>query len=197
MLRTHRSLKTYCATLWWRWWLVFFVFPSNGAPVEWSWQGENRSIRGKSCPSATLSTTNPTWTDLGSNPGLRGERSATNCLSHGTAYPGISLEWLSKTTGNSVRVAGVSADNRSVKTNKTTSYINFLDVHILTIIYIRYNSKFLFCAFYDSLLEAIYCHLKRDVIANFRCTFFVLSVISKQTIRLLRSVAGMDNFYAA
>jgi hypothetical protein len=37
----------------------------------------------KTCPSATLSTTNPTWTDLGLNPGLRGERAATNRLSHG------------------------------------------------------------------------------------------------------------------
>jgi hypothetical protein len=47
--------------------------------------GENRSTRGKTCPSATLSTTHPTWTDLGSNAGLRGERLATNRLSHGTA----------------------------------------------------------------------------------------------------------------
>jgi hypothetical protein len=48
--------------------------------------GENRSTRGKSCRSATLSTTNPTWTDPGLNPGLRGERPATNRLSHGTAH---------------------------------------------------------------------------------------------------------------
>jgi hypothetical protein len=48
--------------------------------------GENRITRGKTCPSATLSTTNPTWTDPGSNPGLRGDRPATNRLSHGTAY---------------------------------------------------------------------------------------------------------------
>jgi hypothetical protein len=47
--------------------------------------GENRSARGKTCPIATLSTTNPTWTDPGSNLGLRGERPATNRLSHGTA----------------------------------------------------------------------------------------------------------------
>jgi hypothetical protein len=47
--------------------------------------GENQSTRGKTCPSATLSTTNPTWTDPVSNPGLRGERPATNSLSHGTA----------------------------------------------------------------------------------------------------------------
>jgi hypothetical protein len=48
--------------------------------------GENRSTRGKTCPSATLSTTNPTSTDLGSNPGLRGARPAANRLSHGTAF---------------------------------------------------------------------------------------------------------------
>ena len=47
--------------------------------------GENRSIRGKTCPTVTLSTTNPTWTDPGSNPGLHGERPASNRLSHGTA----------------------------------------------------------------------------------------------------------------
>jgi hypothetical protein len=45
--------------------------------------GENRSTRGKTCPSATLSTINPTWTKPGSNPGLRGERPATNRLKHG------------------------------------------------------------------------------------------------------------------
>jgi hypothetical protein len=47
--------------------------------------GENRSIRGKTCPSATLSTTNPTWTDPGSNPGLLSGRPEANRLSHGTA----------------------------------------------------------------------------------------------------------------
>jgi hypothetical protein len=34
--------------------------------------GENRSAWEKTCPSATVSTTNPTWIDSGSNPGLRG-----------------------------------------------------------------------------------------------------------------------------
>jgi hypothetical protein len=47
--------------------------------------GENRGTLGKTCPSATLSTTNPTWTDRGSNPGHRSARPATNRLSHGTA----------------------------------------------------------------------------------------------------------------
>jgi hypothetical protein len=44
--------------------------------------GENRRNRRKTCPSATLSTTNLTWTDLGANLGLRGE--ATNRLSPST-----------------------------------------------------------------------------------------------------------------
>jgi hypothetical protein len=47
--------------------------------------GENRKTRRKTCPSATFSTTNPTWIDPGANPGLRGERPATNDLRHGTA----------------------------------------------------------------------------------------------------------------
>jgi hypothetical protein len=56
--------------------------------MEYRWDEtdrENQSIRGRTCPSATLSTTNPTLTDPGSNPGLRGERPATNRLSHDTA----------------------------------------------------------------------------------------------------------------
>jgi hypothetical protein len=39
--------------------------------------GENRRTRRKTCPSATLTTTNPTWIDPGENPGLRRERRLT------------------------------------------------------------------------------------------------------------------------
>jgi hypothetical protein len=42
--------------------------------VEWNWQGRTEILGGKTCPSATFSTTNPTWTDPGSKPGLRGGR---------------------------------------------------------------------------------------------------------------------------
>jgi hypothetical protein len=45
-------------------------------------RGKPKYSGGKTCPSATLSTTNPTWTDPGSNPGLCSERPATNRLSH-------------------------------------------------------------------------------------------------------------------
>jgi hypothetical protein len=56
--------------------------------IEHKWNEidtEKPKHSGKICPSATLSTTNPTWTDPGSNPGLLYERPATNRLSHGTA----------------------------------------------------------------------------------------------------------------
>jgi hypothetical protein len=43
---------------------------------------KNRRTRRKTCPSATLSTTNPTLTDPGAKPDLRVERTATNRLSH-------------------------------------------------------------------------------------------------------------------
>jgi hypothetical protein len=36
-----------------------------------NWQGKPKYSR-KTCPDATLSTTNPTWPDPGSNPGRRG-----------------------------------------------------------------------------------------------------------------------------
>jgi hypothetical protein len=61
------------------------------------WNGsdrENGRTR-RNCPSATLSTTFLTWTDLGANQGLRGERPATYGLSHGTASSVVTLSlWL-------------------------------------------------------------------------------------------------------
>jgi hypothetical protein len=53
--------------------------------VEWYWQGKTEKIRRKTFPSATLSATNSAWIDTDANPGLHGERPATNRLSHGTA----------------------------------------------------------------------------------------------------------------
>ena len=48
--------------------------------------GTDRSIRKKkTCPTATLSTIYLTRIDLESNPGFRGERPATNYMSHGRA----------------------------------------------------------------------------------------------------------------
>jgi hypothetical protein len=82
------ALKASCAALWrrWRWRLLFCPFPANGGINGMKLTGENRGTRVKACPSATLPTTNPTWTDPGSHPGLRGGTPAANRLSHGTAH---------------------------------------------------------------------------------------------------------------
>jgi hypothetical protein len=52
------------------------------------WQGKPKYSE-KTCPSATLSTTNPTWLDPGLNPGRRGGKPATNRLSYGAAITHI------------------------------------------------------------------------------------------------------------
>jgi hypothetical protein len=58
----------------------------------WVWSGRwNENLQGepkyseKTCPNATLSTTNLTWPDPGSNQGRRGGKPTTNRLSYGTA----------------------------------------------------------------------------------------------------------------
>jgi hypothetical protein len=67
------------------------VPPSDDRWLLWSsrWN-ENWQVKPKysekTCPSATLSTTNPTWPDLGSNPGRRGWKPATKRLSYGMAH---------------------------------------------------------------------------------------------------------------
>jgi hypothetical protein len=56
------------------------VIYEYGATVIWYWG--NRRRRRNTSPSATLSTKNNTQTDPGANPGLHGEKPATNRLSH-------------------------------------------------------------------------------------------------------------------
>jgi hypothetical protein len=63
-----------------RWWLWSNRWNAN-------WQGKPK-YKEKTCPSTTLSTTNPTWPDPGSNLGRRGGKPATNRLSYGMAISG-------------------------------------------------------------------------------------------------------------
>jgi hypothetical protein len=49
---------------------------------------ENRITQRNPCSSVTLSTTSPTWTDLGANWDLHSESAANNRLSCGTAWGG-------------------------------------------------------------------------------------------------------------
>jgi hypothetical protein len=58
------------------------------------WQGKPKYSE-KTRPSATLSITNHTWLDPGTNPGRRGGKSATNRLSYGAALGASSFFWLS------------------------------------------------------------------------------------------------------
>jgi hypothetical protein len=53
--------------------------------------GENRRAQTETHPSATLSTTNPAWTDPGTNPGLRGSRVHTEALMTHKAFKSIGL----------------------------------------------------------------------------------------------------------
>jgi hypothetical protein len=52
--------------------------------MKWELAGEIEYTE-KTYPSATSSTTNLTWTDLGSNPSRRGGKPATNSLSYDMA----------------------------------------------------------------------------------------------------------------
>jgi hypothetical protein len=77
------------------------------ALVEWHWQG-------KTCPSATFFTINLTGNDLGSNPGFRGARPATNRLSHGTKlYLNVHFVQRSKHT-SAVNTLRLGYKNQSV-----------------------------------------------------------------------------------
>jgi hypothetical protein len=55
------------------------------ATVEWYIDRGKPKNSEKNLSQCHLSTTNPTWIDPSANPGLRGERPATNDMNHGTA----------------------------------------------------------------------------------------------------------------
>jgi hypothetical protein len=65
---------------WWWWWWWWWVWISR-----WNenYKGKPKYSE-KTCPRATLFTTNPTWPDLGSKSDGRGGKSTTNRLSYGT-----------------------------------------------------------------------------------------------------------------
>jgi hypothetical protein len=60
-----------------RWWICSSRWNEN-------WRGKSKYSE-KTCPSTTLSTTNPTWRDPCSNPGRRGRKPMTDRLSYETA----------------------------------------------------------------------------------------------------------------
>jgi hypothetical protein len=71
----------------------------------------------------------PTWTDLGANPGLRGDRLATNRLNHGTA-PRIKLvsdNRSSRVSSNSI-VSYYGMDDPAIGVRSPTAANNFFSV---------------------------------------------------------------------
>jgi hypothetical protein len=63
-----------------------------GCRIWWNEWQEKPNYSKKTCPDATLSTTNPTWPDPGLNPGRRGGKPATNRFSYGAAYVPFKIE---------------------------------------------------------------------------------------------------------
>jgi hypothetical protein len=59
--------------------------------------GEIKNPQRETCSIATLCATNSTWSDPGTNPGLRGDRPVSDSVTHGPAslFPGNFLLWIS------------------------------------------------------------------------------------------------------
>jgi hypothetical protein len=72
-----------------RWPLFVVFYQPRMIDDVWSSRNENCQEKPKylekTCPGATLSTTDPTWPDLGSNSGRRDGKPTTNRLSYGAS----------------------------------------------------------------------------------------------------------------
>jgi hypothetical protein len=104
------------------------AFCSSPVTMQSWWNDTDRRKRRKSektCPSATLSTANPTWTD----PGVPDERPATNCLSHGTtdehhlatkqvSHSTVMAPWIAIIALTGQRTASFRTERRSLPTRK-------------------------------------------------------------------------------
>jgi hypothetical protein len=75
-----------------RWWWLWRTWWNE------DWHGKPKYTE-KTWPSATLSTTNPTWLGPGLNPGRRGGKPATNRLSYGAAHASVEpAKWTDQTS---------------------------------------------------------------------------------------------------
>jgi hypothetical protein len=81
--------------------------------------GESRRTLRKTCPIVTLSTTNPTRSDQGANPGPHGKKLASNnYLNHGKTLHTASVSLFITTLGNadgSIHVASLIPANNSAR----------------------------------------------------------------------------------
>jgi hypothetical protein len=86
--------------------IICCPFPSNGAQVEWNWQGRTEVLGEKPVPVPLCPPQIPHRLTLGSKSGLRGGRPAANRLSHGTAStehvetPAVSISVYKRVSNN-------------------------------------------------------------------------------------------------
>jgi hypothetical protein len=99
-----------------------------GVLVESQDRETQRSWR-KPCPSVTPSTTNPTWTGLGSSPGFRCDWPATNRFSHG---PPIIRCFVFRR-----RLVRISAETPSIQTNVSLAIHQSLQTNSVILSYIK------------------------------------------------------------
>jgi hypothetical protein len=96
---------------------VWLIIPTPYDRWWWLWSSrwnenwqEKPKYSEKTFPSATLSTINPTWPDLGSNPDRRFGKLATNLMSDFTAYGNIhetqqyTQHWMSESWKKKLKV---------------------------------------------------------------------------------------------
>jgi hypothetical protein len=127
----------------------FSVRPPLRSTCRWNWirgdgmilTGQNRITLRGICPNATLSTTNLTWTEVGSNACLLDERPATNRLRRGTDFRRIK------------RTQIVFRD--SAPTSKTAKF--FLLSKTNHLMYFRINSSFMSKIHSTSNIQFLYC----------------------------------------
>ena len=109
-----------------------FVFPYNGAPVKWNWQGKTEVLGGKTCPSSTLSTTNPPYIDSGSNRAseVRGRRLTTWAMARPLdAVLQMMLRW--RTSSSVFREIGMLATGKQVTIQCVANLLCFQSIRFL------------------------------------------------------------------
>jgi hypothetical protein len=142
--------------------------PAKGLQFIPRWQGteshggtilteENQGTRSKTCPSATLSTTNPTQTDSSAKPGLRCERPSTNRLSHDTT------SFLSTCRGGARKdqYLGPEKSNALFFFIALFSVFSFLLSFIFLYVFLLSFPFFLFVYLFFSFSEIMYLLLRR------------------------------------
>jgi hypothetical protein len=135
--------------------------------------GKTRGTRGKTCRSDTLSTTNPTLNGPGSQPDHRGERAATNCLSHGAAKHFIHFQRV--IIFLRTRETSTSEDKRTAHTTNTCLFMSICENSVTR------------CPAHSASCSTENWRLSRSLSSLF-CALFVLVSILKTVVVTCQSL---------